>query len=356
MTDYTNWKDISVNYSKEAEEAVTKRMNELAKPVGGLGQLETIVKKIAGLTGDANYDIDKRAVAVFCADNGVVKKGVTQAGSEVTAILANLLTTGNATVCHMAKIAKADVVAVDMGMITEMDIPGLANCRISAGTEDISEGPAMSREQAIQAINYGIDVVRDLKEKGYKLIATGEMGIGNTTTSSAVAAVVLGLSPSLTTGRGTGISDEVLAQKIGIVEKAIEVNNPDPSDALDVISKVGGFDIAGMVGAYIGGAMYNIPILVDGVISAAAALCAANLCPASKQAMIATQVTIEPASKMILDALGLKPIVSAEFHLGEGGGAVATMPILEMAYGIYKDMVTLAEINIVSYKPTVEEE
>ena len=353
MTDKNEWSTIQADYHEDAVRMVKDRLDSLAKPVGGLGYLEQVLMRIAGLTGEENYDISKRAVAVFCADNGVVKQGVTQAGSEVTAILAGILTTGDATVNHMAKEVNADVFPVDMGMASTIDDPALLNGRIAAGTGDISQGPAMSNEQACKAINFGINLTKDLKDKGYKLVATGEVGIGNTTASSALAAVLLSLDPVITTGRGTGISDEVLAQKTQVVRQAIEINKPNPNDALDVLAKLGGFDIAGMVGAFIGGALYRIPVLIDGVTSAAAALVAARLCPAALGAMHATQVSAEPASGLLLEALDLKPLVAANLHLGEGGGAVAAIPLLDITYRVYRDMVTLEEIAIKSYKPTV---
>ena len=262
--------------------------------------------RIAGLTGDSGYRIDERCVAVLCADNGVVAQGVTQTGSEIAALVAENLTRGESCVCRMARMAHCDVVPVDIGICTDVDAPGLWQCKVAYGTEDIALRPAMTRQQAVQALETGIGLVARLKEQGYQLIATGEMGIGNTTTSSAVAAVLLGQPVEAVTGRGAGLSTGGLHKKIQVIRQAIERHRPDPEDPVDVLCKVGGYDIAGLAGLCLGGALYQVPILLDGMISAVAALCALRLCPASQCAMVASHVSAEPAGAMLLQALGLK--------------------------------------------------
>ena len=230
--------------NEAARAAAHAHWASLAKPLGGLGRLETMLEDAAALTGSAEFDLSRRAVTVLCADNGVVAQGVSQTGQEVTRAVAENLAMRRTSVCQMARAAHCDVVPVDMGMAGE-PVPGVRNCRIAAGTMDFTAGPAMSRAEAVQAVGEGIALARELAEDGYRLIATGEMGIGNTTTSSAVAAVLLGQPVELMTGRGAGLSDEGLARKVDAICRGILKNEPDPEDPLDVLSKLGGFDIAG---------------------------------------------------------------------------------------------------------------
>lgn len=338
-------------FDEDAARECESRWSRIAKPLGSLGLLESCVIQIAGLTGNVQYELNKRAVVVMCADNGVVAQGVTQTGSEVTAVVAGNITTGDASVCKMARIARADVIAVDMGINTDLRLPKLLTRRIAAGTNDISTGPAMTREQAAASVNHGVEMVKSLKESGYNIILTGEMGIGNTTTSSATASVLLSCEPEIVTGRGAGLSSGGLNRKIEVIKRAIAVNKPDPGDALDVLAKLGGFDIAGITGLFIGGALYRVPVLVDGLISAVAALVALRIFPRASHAMLASHVSAEPAGKMLLDALKLAPLITAGMYLGEGSGAVAALPLLDMAYAVYNEMPTFDEIKIDSYIP-----
>ena len=247
--------------------------------------------------------ISRRVVVVLCADNGVVAQGVSQTGQEVTRAVAENLAMRRTSVCQMARTAHCDVLPVDMGMAGE-PVPGVRSCRIAAGTADFTKGPAMSRAEAVQAVGEGIALARELAEDGYRLIATGEMGIGNTTTSSAVAAVLLGQPVELMTGRGAGLSDEGLARKVDAICRGILKNEPDPEDPLDVLSKLGGFDIAGLCGIFLGGALAGVPVLADGFISGVAALCAVRLCPAAAKAVFASHCSAEPAACIVLEALG----------------------------------------------------
>ena len=322
----------------------------LAKPLGGLGQLETLLEDAAALTGSARLDFSRRAVAVLCADNGVVAQGVSQTGQEVTRAVAENLAARRTSVCRMARIANCDVVPVDMGMAGE-PVPGVRNCRVAAGTADFTLGHAMTREQAVQAVGEGVALARELAEDGYRLIATGEMGIGNTTTSSAVAAVLLGQPVELMTGRGAGLSDEGLARKVRAIRRGILVNEPDPADPLDLLSKLGGFDIAGLCGVFLGGALTGVPVLADGFISGVAALCAVRLCPAAEKAVFASHCSAEPAAKLVLSALGKAPIITAGLHLGEGTGAVASIPLWDMALAVYSGCYSFAEGGIAPYTP-----
>ena len=334
---------------EKAEELSHKHWDSIAKPLDSLGKLETAVRHIAALTGNINVDISKRCVLIFCADNGVVAQGVTQCDSSVTATVSENFTKGNTSVCAMARAAHADIVPVDIGIEREMNVPGLIDRKIRLGTADMTKGPAMTREEAENAILTGIDMVRRLKEQGYGIIATGEMGIGNTTTSSAVVSVLMNKPVEDVTGRGAGLDKAGLNRKVNAIRKAIEMNRPDPSDPIDVLCKVGGLDIAGIAGAFLGGAIYRAPVVVDGFISGAAALIAARLCPAAKCAMFASHVSAEPAGKMLLDELGLSPMITADMCLGEGTGAVCLFPLLDMGLAVYREMSNFEEANIQTY-------
>ena len=267
----------------------------LAKPLGGLGGLETTIEDAAALTGSAKLDISRRAVLVLCADNGVVAQGVSQTDSSVTRAVAENLAARRTSVCRMAQTARCEVVPVDMGIAGD-PVPGVLDCRIAPGTADFTFGPAMSRAEAVEAIGRGIRLVQEQKKAGVGLLATGEMGIGNTTTSSAVAAVLLGQPVEGMTGRGAGLSDEGLARKIDAIHRGIAKNQPDSADALDVLAKLGGFDIAGLCGVFLGGALEGVPVLADGFISCVAALCAVRLCPAAAKAVFASHCSTEPAA------------------------------------------------------------
>ena len=322
----------------------------LAKPLGGLGALETLLEEAAALTGTAQLDFSRRAVLVLCADNGVVAQGVSQTDQSVTRAVAENLAARRTSVCQMAKTARCEVVPVDMGMAGD-SVPGVVNCRIAAGTQDFTQGPAMTRAEAIDAIVAGIALVRAQKAQGVQLLATGEMGIGNTTTSSAVAAVLLGQPIETMTGRGAGLSDEGLARKMDAIRRGIAVNTPDAADPLDVLAKLGGFDLAGLCGVFLGGALEGIPVLMDGFISGVAALCAVRLCPAAAKAVFASHCSSEPAARLVLEALGKAPLLTAGLHLGEGTGAVASIPLWDMALAVYDHCYSFAEGGITPYTP-----
>ena len=328
-----------------------RRWNDCAKPLGSLGLLETALEDIAALTGSADIRLDRRAVLVLCADNGVVAQGVTQSPSSVTGLVAKQLAARRTSVCRMAQAARCQVVPVDVGILDFQEMPGVLSRRIGNGTGDISQGPAMTRRQAEQALHTGMELVREQQALGVDLLATGEMGIGNTTTSSAVACVLLGRPAEEMTGRGAGLSDQGLQKKTAAIRRALEVNRPDPSDPLDILQKVGGFDIAAMCGVFLGGALYRVPVLIDGLISAVAALCALRLCPAAGKAMLASHVSAEPAGGLVLEALGKQPLITAGMRLGEGTGAVAAMPLLDLALAVYRERYTFEEGGIEAYQP-----
>ena len=336
---------------QEAMGRAKARWDSIAKPLGSLGALEDAVIRIAGMTGSPDVDISKRAVVVMCADNGVVAEGVTQTGQEVTAIVAENMSTGDTSVCAMSRAAGAEVVPVDIGTVTPLKGARIRQKCVRRGTANMTQGPAMSREEAVQAILAGVEIARELRGRGVKLLATGEMGIGNTTTSSALAAVLLNRPVEDMTGRGAGLSSEGLQRKIRAIETAVRVNRPDPGDVLDVLHKVGGLDIAGLAGVFLGGALCHTPVLVDGFISSVAALVAARLCPQCKDYMLGSHASEEPASQLVLSELNLRPFLYAGMRLGEGTGAVAVMPLLDMGLAVYREMTTFEDTNIEAYQP-----
>ena len=322
----------------------------LAKPLGGLGALETLVEDAAALTGRETPDVSRRAALVLCADNGVVAQGVSQTDQSVTRAVAANLAAGRTSVCRMAAAARCDVVPVDIGMAGEK-VEGVLDRRIADGTADFTQGPAMTREQALSAIETGMALVRDAREAGFSLLATGEMGIGNTTTSSAVAAVLLGEPVERMTGRGAGLSDAGLGRKLDAIRRGISRNCPNAEDALDVLGKLGGLDIAGLCGVFLGGARYRVPIVMDGFISGVAALCAVRLCPNAEAAIFASHASSEPAARRVMEALGKRPLITAGMHLGEGTGAVASIPLWDMALAVYQGCYSFAEGGIAPYTP-----
>lgn len=332
--------EIFINKSRQ-------KWNSIAKPLKSLGSFEKVIANIAGMIQSTYVNLDKKALVIMCADNGVVKEGVTQTGQEVTAIVSDNFLKKKTSVAIMADYAGVDVFPIDIGVATDTHI---INKKISYGTKNMKIEPAMSRNDAIRAIETGIEFVGELKDKGYKIIATGEMGIGNTTTSSAVASVMMDIDVEKVTGKGAGLSDEGLKKKILVIKEAIQRNKPYKEDAIDVISKVGGLDIAGLTGVFLGGAVYKIPIVIDGFISAVAALCAVKIKKETADYIIPSHVSKEPASKMILEMLNMQPFITADMCLGEGTGAVALMPLLDMACRIYNDMSTFDDIKVEAYK------
>lgn len=334
---------------RAAMEASRRYWNTLGKPLYSLGQLETVITQIAGITGDPAVTLERRCVYVLCADNGVVAEGVTQTDNSVTAIVAENIAAGAGNVNAMARAAKADVFPVDIGMCRDVEAAGLLQKKIAYGTENFAKAPAMTRAQAIAAIAVGVELAAAAKGKGYQAIATGEMGIGNTSTSSAMLSVLLGLQPELAVGRGAGLSDAGLQRKRQVIADAIALHQPDAQDPLDVLSKLGGYDIAGMTGLFLGGAIYRIPIVIDGLISAAAALTASRICPLARDFMLASHLSREPAAKAVFAELGMEPMLHCGMALGEGTGAVSLFPLLDQALAVYQQDTTFAKIHMEPY-------
>ena len=337
--------------NETARELALTHWDRCAKPLGSLGVLEEDLIQIAALTGSDEFDFSRSAVLVLCADNGVTAEGVSQTGSEVTAKVANQLAQGTTSVCRMAETTGCTVVPVDLGILDYPGNPKVLDRRITNGTGNISKGIAMTRQETVSAILTGIRLVKEQKGAGYTLLAAGEMGIGNTTTSAAVTSVLLGQDPSAVTGRGSGLGDSALQHKTEVIRNSIALNEPIPYDPIDVLSKVGGLDIAGLCGVFLGGAIYQIPVLMDGLISSVAALCAVRLCPAAEKSILASHVSSEPAAAMVLQELQKKPLIAADLHLGEGTGAVAAIPLLKMAAAVYHKTYTFDEGGIPQYHP-----
>lgn len=329
--------------------AAKQHWDGLGKPLGSLGRLEKALIQIAGIQRTGDVHIDRKALVIMCADNGVVQEGVTQCGQEVTATVAENFLDEKSCVAIMCRRAGTKICPVDIGMA--VDTPRVEKRKIAYGTKNMAKEPAMTREQAIAAIEVGIAKAEELHAQGYEILATGEMGIGNTTTSSAMTAVYLGLDVETVTGRGAGLSSHGLQRKIYAIKQAIAVNQPDPEDPLDVLAKVGGLDIAGMCGLFLGGAAQQMPVVMDGFISQVAALTAVRLVPECADYILASHVSEEPGANILLKALEKDAFLTCGMRLGEGSGAVALFPILDFASDIYHKMSTFVQADIVEYQP-----
>ena len=333
--------------SQEAMERCRQHWDSIAKPLHSLGKLEDALVRIAGMTGNERIHLDKKALVVMCADNGVVEEGVTQSGQEVTAIVSENMLSGKATSSIMCRSTGADIFPVDIGIARDTS---LRNEKVAYGTKNMAKGPAMTRQEAVQAIETGIRIVRELKEKGYQILATGEMGIGNTATSSAMAAALLKCEVPLVTGKGAGLSEKGLLHKQEVIGQAIRKYDLYEKDAFTILETVGGLDIAGLVGLCIGGAIYRIPIVLDGVISLVAALTAEKIAPGTKEYLLTSHQGKEPAAKFLLKALEKEAGLNAHMALGEGTGAVMMFPLLDMALRVYHAETTFFDIQVEQYQ------
>ena len=333
-----------------AMETARQHWDAIAKPLHSLGRLEDLVVQLAGITGTANLPPRKKAVLIFCADNGIVEEGVSQTGQEVTLAVAKSMARKGSSVCKMAQSIGAETIPVDIGINSEESIPGVLDRKVRPGTRNFLKEPTMTEEETVRAIVTGIKLVQDCKEKGYGLLATGEMGIGNTTTSSAVTAALLQCEAGEVTGRGAGLTDQGLTRKQQVVRTALETYDLWHADAFTVLQTVGGLDIAGLTGMCIGGALWHIPIVLDGVISMAAALVAERLFPGVREYLLPSHLGKEPAAVKLADALRLFPVIHAEMALGEGTGAVMMFTLLDMAMSIYGQSATFSEIAVEQYK------
>jgi len=329
---------------------VLKNWDAIAKPLDGMGRFETLTARIGAVIGTDEIDISRKAVIVMCADNGIVEEGVSQSGQEVTALVAQQMAKGASSVGKMAAGAGVDVIPIDIGMSQEEAIPGVLDRKIRRGTRNFRKEPAMTSEEAVRAIFTGIEAVRDCKQKGYQILATGEMGIGNTTTSSAVAAALLHCGAEAVTGRGAGLSDGKLEHKRRVIEEAIETYGLREAKPFEVLRFVGGFDIGGLAGVCIGGGLFHVPVVLDGVISMTAALLAQRLVPGTAGYLIPSHKGKEPAVERLMEALGMEPVIAGNMALGEGTGAVMMMALLDLALKVYNGRNTFAELQIEPYE------
>jgi nicotinate-nucleotide--dimethylbenzimidazole phosphoribosyltransferase len=341
-----NLKPLSQTAMVEAK----RHWDSIAKPLESLGVFEDMVIQMAGIFGKDSVRLDKKAIVVMCSDNGVVVEGVTQTDSTVTAIVTENFAKGIASVNHMAGAAGAKVIPVDIGVNRDIQHPNLINKKVAYGTKNMANEPAMTREQALQAIIAGIDVVKSLKEDGYEIIGTGEMGIGNTSTSSAIASILLDLPVEMVTGKGAGLPSEGVLRKIQVIKKAIHNNQPDSTDPIDVLAKVGGFDIAGMTGLFLGGAIHGIPVVIDGFISSISALIAARLSKTAISYMLPSHLSKEPASMLIMKELGITPVIHGGLALGEGTGTALLFSMLDLILKVYQFNSTFDDIQVEAYK------
>lgn len=335
---------------ENAMQEAARRWHSICKPLDSLGVLEELVVRLAGIQRTENVSISNRCAMIVCADNGVVEEGISQSGMEVSSSVALEIASGKSNINLMAKAAGADTFVADVGLCSDVRHERLINKKIAYGTANILNGAAMTKEESAKAIQTGIELVGLLKQRRYQIVVTGEMGIGNTTTSSAMASVLLKLPVETVTGRGAGLSSEGLAHKIEIIKRAIEQNQPDVDDAADILTKLGGFDIAAMAGIFLGGAIFKMPIVIDGFISSVAALVAKRICPLSCGYMLASHVSDEPAGELLLKELGLKPIIHANMRLGEGTGGVCILPLLDIALAEYHNAHRFAETDIDQYE------
>lgn len=343
-------KDITSNITaidRKLLEKARERIDKLTKPPGSLGRLEEIAKQIVAIRGEQSLQIKHKVVIVMAGDHGVVAEGVSAFPQEVTSQMLYNFVRGGAAINVFARHIGARITVVDIGVASDIkQQPEIISKKICYGTKNIAKGPAMKRIDALKSIVTGIEIAEAEFKKGLDILAIGDMGIGNTTPSSAIISVITGQPPKQVTGRGTGIDDKMLANKIKVIEHAIKINKPNPKDPIDVLSKVGGFEIGGLVGVILLCASQNVPVIIDGFISTASALIAYQIEPKVKDYIIAGHKSQELGHRVALEYLGLKPILDLDMRLGEGAGAVLAMGIIEAAVKMYNEMSTFHEAGV----------
>jgi len=339
-------------------ERAQKRLDNLTKPPGSLGRLEDLAMQLVAITEKIMPIINRKVIFTFAGDHGVTEEGVSAYPKEVTPQMVFNFIRGGAGINVLARHAGAEVVVVDVGVDYDFNTPPVpplsrggeggvfVSRKVVRGTRNMAKGPAMTKDEAQQCIQVGIDLASEYAQKGYQLFGAGDMGIGNTTPSSAIASVMTGRSVADVTGRGTGISDESLQRKIEVIMKSITLNRPDPADALDVLAKVGGAEIGGIAGLILGAAAHRIPVVIDGFISTAGALIAYGLEPKTRDYMIAGHSSVETGHKAMLEKMGLEPILNLNLRLGEGTGAALAMHMIEAGLRIYREMATFGEAGV----------
>ena len=327
--------------------AARARQDQLTKPLGALGRLEALSVQIAGITGALQPPLERKAVIVMAADHGVAAQGVSAYPQEVTPQMVLNFLRGGAAINVLAKQTNARVVVVDIGVASALPShPQLLARKIALGTHDFTLGQAMTRDEAIAAIETGIVVVEEQAKLGLHVVATGEMGIGNTTASSALIAAFTGATPERVTGWGTGISDTIRQHKVAVIAQSLALHRPDPADAVGVLAAVGGFEIAGLAGVMLGAAAHRVPIVLDGLIAGAAALVAAALTPSVVDYCIPSHRSAEQGHAIALRHLGLSPLLELDLRLGEGTGALLAMPLIEAAVRLLNEMATFGEAGV----------
>ena len=332
---------------QKALAAATARQNTLTKPPGSLGRLEELSIQLAGISGTPIPSIKDKVIITMAGDHGIVAEGVSAYPQEVTPQMVLNFLYGGAAINALAGHVGARIVVVDMGVAADMEPhPSLVIKKIAHGTANMAQGPAMTRQQAESALVAGIEIITAEIEKGLDIVGTGDMGIGNTTPSAAIAAVLTGEAPAKIAGRGTGVDDDGLKRKIDAIERSIAVNQPDPKDGLDVLAKVGGFEIAGLAGVILGAAAHGKAVMVDGFISTAAAMIAVVLAPKVKPYLIAAHRSQEYGHGLMLEWLGLNPLLDFDLRLGEGTGAALGISIAEAACKVLAEMATFAEAGV----------
>ena len=332
--------------NEDAIEEARLRVNSLAKPLGSLGKLEDIAIKLAGITGKIKNSINKKCIIIMSSDNGVVEEGVASAPQSVTLAQTINFSRGVTGVAVLAKENNCDLKVVDIGVNTDRKIPGAIDRKIRKGTYNIVKRQAMSYDECIRAINIGIEMARSAYEDGYNILGVGEMGIGNTTTSSSVLVSLTECSIEEAVDKGAGITKEAFEKKKWVVSEAIKVNNPDKKDPIDVVSKVGGFDIAGMMGVFLGAAYYKIPIVIDGFISVVAALAAVRINPLVKEYLITSHCSKEIGYNIAMKELELEPMLNLDMRLGEGSGCPIAFSVIEFSCAMMNNMATFDEAEI----------
>ena len=330
---------------KEIMAKAQKEIDYCLKPPGSLGKLEDIARQIAGITGKVHNEIQKKAIIVMMADNGVYSEGVAMYPQDVTRIGADFVTSGRMGVNFLANYAEADIIAVDIGIQVDVDLPKVVNRKIRYGTANFLKEPAMTRKEAIRAIEVGIEIANKAIDDGYDLIGTGEIGIGNTTASSAVLYGFTQAPIDRVVGRGAGLTDEAYERKKQVIKEAVDRHQPNPKDPLDVLTKVGGLDIAGLAGVYLACAARKIPVVTDGLISNVAALTAMRLHPESVQYMIPSHISFEPGAKLLKEITGLEPMLDMNMRLGEGTGCALVFSIIEAALRMIEEMGTFEALG-----------
>lgn len=329
-----------------AVEAAGRHLDSLTKPPGSLGKLEEVARQLAGISGKTIPELGKKAVIVMAGDHGVCEEGVSAFPAEVTPQMVLNFLNGGAAVNVLARHTGSDVVCVDIGVNADLDHPQLVSRKVRKGTRNMAVEPAMTEQETVDAILVGVQVVEELVGQGYTLFATGEMGIGNTTPSSAILTVLTGTEAGVTVGRGTGIDDERLRHKQAVIERAIERNQPKADQPLDVLAKVGGLEIAGLTGVILGAALHRCPVVIDGFISSAAALLASRIAPHSTSYMLASHLSQEQGHALLLEAVGLSPMLRMDMRLGEGTGAVLAFPLIEASVKVMREMATFADAGV----------